>query len=149
MSKLFITGDIHQSIDIHKLNSFNFKIGNELTKDDILVIAGDAGLVWSYGAEAKGEEKYWRDWINDKPWTTFCVLGNHEAYSLIEKFPIVEFCGAPARKLVILFTMQLVVKSIHYVERNVLLLMEQIHEIKNGENLIFHGGNKNKLLRTM
>lgn len=99
MSKLFITGDIHQSIDIHKLSSSNFKIGNELTKDDILVIAGDAGLVWSYGAEAKGEEKYWRNWLTNKNWTTFCTLGNHENYNLIETFPIVEFCGGKARKI--------------------------------------------------
>lgn len=99
MGNLYVVGDTHQSVDIHKLNSRLFPIGNELTKDDILVILGDAGFVWSYGKEAKGEEKFWRDWIESKPWTTFCVLGNHENYDAIEELPIVEFGGAPARQL--------------------------------------------------
>ena len=97
--RLFVTGDIHQSVDIHKLSSSNFKIKNDLTKNDILVITGDIGLVWNYGQAPFGEEKYWRNWLNNKPWTTFCTLGNHEAYNLIETFPIVEFCGGRARKI--------------------------------------------------
>ena len=97
--RLFVTGDIHQSVDIHKLSSSNFKIKNDLTKNDILVITGDIGLVWNYGQTPFGEEKYWRNWLNNKPWTTFCTLGNHEAYNLIETFPIVEFCGGRARKI--------------------------------------------------
>lgn len=97
--RLFVTGDIYQSVDIHKLSSSNFKIKNDLAKDDILVITGDIGLVWNYGQTPFGEEKYWRNWLNNKPWTTFCTLGNHEAYNLIETFPIVEFCGGRARKI--------------------------------------------------
>lgn len=97
--RLFVTGDIHQSVDIHKLSSSNFKIKNDLTKNDILVITGDIGLVWNYGQTPFGEEKYWRNWLNNKPWTTFCTLGNHEAYNLIETFPIVEFYGGRARKI--------------------------------------------------
>lgn len=97
--RLFVTGDIHQSVDIHKLSSSNFKIKNDLTKDDILVITGDIGLVWNYGQTPFGEEKYWRNWLNNKPWTTFCTLGNHENHNLIETFPIVEFCGGRARKI--------------------------------------------------
>lgn len=99
MSRLFLTGDTHQSIDIHKLSSSKFKIGNELTKDDILIITGDAGFVWNYGKSAKGEEKYWRNWINNRSWTTFCVCGNHENYDLINEFPIVDFFGGKARKI--------------------------------------------------
>lgn len=53
MGRLFCCGDTHQNIDIHKLNSTNFKIGNELTKEDIIVILGDASFVWSYGVEAE------------------------------------------------------------------------------------------------
>ena len=97
--RLFVTGDIHQSVDIHKLSSSNFKIKNDLTKNDTLVITGDIGLVWNYGQTPFGEEKYWRNWLNNKPWTTFCTLGNHEAYNLIETFPTVEFCGGRARKI--------------------------------------------------
>lgn len=99
MSRVFITGDLHQSIDIHKLSSNNFPVGNELNKDDILIVTGDAGLVWSYGQTSFNEEKYWRNWLTNKNWTTFCTLGNHENYDLIETFPLVEFCGGKARKI--------------------------------------------------
>ena len=44
-SRVFITGDIHCPIDIDKLNSKCFDEGNNLTKNDILIICGDAGFV--------------------------------------------------------------------------------------------------------
>lgn len=42
---IFITGDVHGEIDIHKLNTKNFPIQRELTKDDYVMVAGDFGLV--------------------------------------------------------------------------------------------------------
>lgn len=66
-----------------------------MTKEDIVVIMGDAGFVWD-GSET---DKYWQDFLDKKPWTTFCVLGNHEAYPLIEELPIVDFHGTLARKV--------------------------------------------------
>jgi hypothetical protein len=54
---------------------------------------GDAGFVWGYGPDAIGEEKWWREWISNKPWTTFCVLGNHENYDMIEQLPTTTFGG--------------------------------------------------------
>lgn len=99
MARLFVTGDTHQYVDIEKLSASAFKTGKILTKEDIVVIMGDAGFVWNYGPDAMGAEKWWREWITKKPWTTFCVLGNHEAYPLIEQFPIVDFYGAPAYKI--------------------------------------------------
>ena len=77
-----------------KLNSRHFR-AEGLTKEDILVVMGDAGFVWNGGEE----EKFWQKFLDDKPWTTFCVLGNHENYDLIEKLPIVDFHGALARKI--------------------------------------------------
>lgn len=94
MKRLFVTGDTHQGIDIAKLNSRHFKPDN-MTKEDIVVIMGDAGFVWD-GSET---DKYWQDFLDKKPWTTFCVLGNHEAYPLIEKLPIVDFHGGKAYKV--------------------------------------------------
>lgn len=94
MKHLYITGDTHGGLDMSKLNSRHFK-AQDLTKDDILVILGDAGFVWC----DCGTERFWRKFLDNKPWTTFCVLGNHENYDEIEKLPIVEFCGAPAYKV--------------------------------------------------
>ena len=94
MSKLFVTGDTHGGSDMSKLNSRHFR-NTDLTKEDILVVMGDAGFIWNGG----GEEKFWQKFLDDKPWTTFCVLGNHENYDAIEKLPIVDFHGTPARKV--------------------------------------------------
>lgn len=94
MSKLFVTGDTHGGIDMTKLNSRHFR-AEGLTKDDIMVIMGDAGFIWNGG----GADKFWQNFLNDKPWTTFCVLGNHENYDLIEQLPVVDFHGAKAYKV--------------------------------------------------
>lgn len=91
MRRLFVTGDIHQSINIDKLNTAHFKCDG-LTKDDILVIMGDAGLIWSKD-KSTPREQWWIDWLNSKPWTTFCVLGNHENYDRIENLPTTTFGG--------------------------------------------------------
>lgn len=95
MGRILVTGDLHQSIDIGKLSSRRFPYGNELTKDDILIVCGDVGLVWD-GSE---QDKYWQNWLNDKPWTTLCAPGNHENFDLIEKYPISTFCGGAARQI--------------------------------------------------
>ena len=43
---IFITGDTHGEIDIAKLNSKNFPQGNDLTKNDYVIILGDFGFIW-------------------------------------------------------------------------------------------------------
>lgn len=94
MKRLFVTGDTHGGLDMSKLNSRHFKCAG-LTKEDILVIMGDAGFIWSNGAE----EKFWQKFLNEKPWTTFCVLGNHENYDAIEQLPTVTFGGQECWKV--------------------------------------------------
>ena len=44
--RIFVTGDVHGWHDICKLNKDNFLVGNTLCKDDILIICGDAGIIW-------------------------------------------------------------------------------------------------------
>lgn len=95
MGRLFLTGDTHGNIDVEKLSSHRFPLNSELTKDDILIICGDWGCIWC----GDGQDKYWQKWYEDKNWTTFVVLGNHENYDLIETYPIVDFCGGKARKV--------------------------------------------------
>lgn len=70
---IYITGDTHGPIDIHKLNKRYFD-DSTLTKKDYLIICGDFGLVW----DNSPEEKYWLDWLNEKNYTTLFVDGNHE-----------------------------------------------------------------------
>ena len=45
MSKVFITGDTHRKTDIEKIYVHQFPQQKEMTKDDIFIIAGDAGII--------------------------------------------------------------------------------------------------------
>lgn len=95
MSKLLVTGDTHCQIDIGKLTTKRFPYQKELTKDDVLVVLGDWGAIW-YGDK---RDNYMLKWWEQKPWTTFVVLGNHCNYDAIEKLPIDTAFGAPVRRV--------------------------------------------------
>ena len=86
MGKIFLTGDTHIPIDIKKLNSKNFKLGNTLTKEDYVIVLGDFGLIWNYIQSDKTEE-HWKKWLNDKPWTTLFVDGNHDNIIRLNELP--------------------------------------------------------------
>ncbi len=72
---IYITGDIHG--DASRLSTDIFPEQNEMTKEDYMIILGDFGLVWDYRGENKNE-KYWLDWLENKPFTTLFIDGNHE-----------------------------------------------------------------------
>ena len=89
---IWITGDIHGVPN--RFSSDTFPEGKALSRDDVVEILGDFGLVWYYQGETP-EEKYLLDWLNKKPWTTVATLGNHENYDRIERLPVEERFGAP------------------------------------------------------
>ena len=92
---IYACGDTHGSIHIHKLNSENFPQGENLTKDDYVIVCGDFGLVWY----DNGEDYWWRDWINKKPWTTLFIDGNHENFTLLNNFPKEKWHGGTIHKI--------------------------------------------------
>lgn len=72
---IYVVGDTHCPIDIKKLNNKEvFKACGQYP--DYVIICGDAGFIWSNDPEDK-EEQYWLNWIDEKPWTTLFVDGNH------------------------------------------------------------------------
>lgn len=91
---IYVTGDTHGSLDIHKLNTKNF-IQKNMTKEDYVVILGDFGLVWD---NSKGD-KYWLDWLNKKNFTTLFVDGNHENFDLLNEYRVEIWCGGKVQKL--------------------------------------------------
>ena len=92
--RLYITGDTHGDIDIHKLTASQWPEGCKLTKDDVLIIAGDFGLVF-YPYKDDTEE-YWLDWLDACPWTTLFIDGNHENFDrLYSEYPCEERYGGP------------------------------------------------------
>lgn len=58
---IYITGDIHGDIDIHKLTTQNFPQQRTMTKDDYLIICGDFGLLW----DDSPSEHYWLRWLSE------------------------------------------------------------------------------------
>lgn len=96
----FITGDIHGDIGISRLSAHNFPQGKELTKDDLVFICGDFGLLW-YPPESKNHKRdvYWLKWLDSKPWTTVFIDGNHENSDIINNLPEVNFYGGKAGKV--------------------------------------------------
>ena len=94
---IYLTGDIHGGIDIHKLASKHFDRTN-MTRDDYVVILGDFGLVWNWPPSK--EEKFWLHWLEDAPWTTLVVLGNHENYPLVRSnYEAVPWHGGHVRPI--------------------------------------------------
>lgn len=81
--RIFLTGDTHGEHSIGKLSSKNFPKGKELTKKDYVIILGDFGLLWSHLRTRS--ETYWLKWLDDQPWTTLVVPGNHENYYLWDR----------------------------------------------------------------
>lgn len=93
---IFITGDTHG--DFRRFNTMNFPEQYEMTKDDYAIICGDFGGVWAVNEESKGE-KHEMDWLEEKPWTTLFVDGNHENYDRLNAYPVEEWCGGKVHRI--------------------------------------------------
>ena len=93
---IYVTGDIHGNPV--RLNTENFPEQKEMTKDDYVIICGDFGLVWNRDGESK-EEKHWLDWLEDKPFTTLFVDGNHECHNRLDNYPVEEWHGGKVHKI--------------------------------------------------
>lgn len=93
---IFITGDLHGSHDIHKLSTSCFYSQKELTRSDYVIICGDFGLVWS---ENSKHDMYWLKWLDEKPWTTLWIDGNHENFDLLSKYSVEDWKGGKIQKI--------------------------------------------------
>lgn len=93
--RIFLTGDTHGGIDIHKLYEFNTEYPN-LTKKDLVIILGDFGVIW----DELDESTYSLiDQYEQFNFSTAFVLGNHEGYDLLETFPKEEWNGGIVRRI--------------------------------------------------
>jgi len=92
MPRIFITGDTHGSMDYHKLSNKKWKEQKSLTGEDVLIIAGDWGVLWN--DKYIGEEKYLLDWYSNKPYRILIVDGNHENHEKFSQLKTVDLFGA-------------------------------------------------------
>lgn len=93
---VWVTGDIHGNPQ--RFSSDVFPEQKEMSKDDYVIILGDFGLVWDYRGESK-EEKYWLDWLENKPFTTLFIDGNHENYDRLDAYLIEEWNGGITQRI--------------------------------------------------
>lgn len=87
MTRVFVTGDVHGVPD--SISFKKFPVGRTLTKDDYVIIAGDFGLPWYHDKE----EKFWLKWLEERPWTTLFIDGNHENFEELDAMPLEEWNG--------------------------------------------------------
>lgn len=122
MSRVFITGDIHGWLGADRFNANNFKEGVELSKDDYVIVLGDFGYIWNT-QKSKAEERE-LDRLNDKPWTTLFIDGNHENFSRLEAYPVEEWNGG----------------KIHRIRSSIIHLMRgQVFDINNKKWFTYGG----------
>ena len=119
---IFVTGDIHRIAEYGacRFSSRSWPRGRELTRDDMVIVAGDFGFVWN----GSNTDRYWLDWFESKPWTTCFVDGNHENHQLLSELPVRKWHGG----------------RVHMVRPHVLHLMRgEVFDIA-GTRLLAMGG---------
>jgi hypothetical protein len=94
---LYLTGDTHIPIDIAKLTTGKFPQQHNLTKNDFVLVCGDFGLIWNFFEDK--EERYWKKWLDDKPFTTLFVEGNHENHDRLDAMPVTEKFGGKVHQI--------------------------------------------------
>ena len=125
-----MTGDIHGNPE--RLGVHSFYEQREFLKnkeDNYVIILGDFGLIWNRDTESK-QEKWWLDWLQDKPFTTLFVEGNHECHIRLNTYPVKEWKGG----------------KVHEIRPNVLHLMRgEIFTIEDKKFFVMGGASSHDI----
>jgi len=90
---IYITGDTHG--DWSRFSSGNFSDGKLMNRDDYVIVCGDFGI-W----HNTNTERWWLNWLGEKPFTLLFVDGNHENYNrLYREFKEVDWHGGKVHKI--------------------------------------------------
>ena len=127
---VFVTGDIHGNPTRLSKDSFYEQKDFSGNKDEnTVIILGDFGLVWNRDEESR-QEKYWLDWLNQKPFTTVFVDGNHENHKRLVTYPIKQWHGG----------------KVHEIRPNVLHLMRgEVFTIEDKKFFTFGGASSHDI----
>lgn len=114
--KVYVTGDIHGLLDIDRVLNIEF-----LDEDDYLIILGDFGLLW----DGSLKESIALNKLNNKPFTTLVLDGNHENFNMLNSLPVESWNGG----------------KVHKIRNKVLHLMRgEVFTINNKRYFTFGGG---------
>ena len=78
---VYITGDTHG--EFQRFGSKYFPQQKNLSREDYVIITGDFGGLW----DGSPKDQHWLDWLEEKPFTTLFVDGNHENFALLNALP--------------------------------------------------------------
>lgn len=118
---ILIIGDTHGTRD--NFDNVALLYPN-LTKDDYVIVTGDFGFVWGVNEYHIKDDDKWLDFLEEKPWTTLFVDGNHENHMRLKEYPIKEWNGG----------------KVHEIRKSVLHLMRgEVFEI-DGKTFFCFGG---------
>ena len=122
---VFLTGDTHH--DFSRFANKNIaKLPVPPSEGDIVIIAGDFGGVW----DGSKDDQYWLDWLNDKPFKTCWVDGNHENYDLLKEYPQEDWCGG----------------KVQFIRPNVVHLMRgQVYDIQGVRTFTMGGASSHDI----
>lgn len=116
---IYVTGDTHNDINIQKLYDLAMR-NPDLTKSDMVIIAGDFGAVWSEKTLKENLDRY-----SALPFTVLFVDGNHENFDLLSSFPVTCWHGG----------------KVQMIRPDIIHLMRgQIYEIEGKTFFTFGGG---------
>ena len=90
---IYVTGDTHGNFE--RFQPEYFPEQAELTKNDIVIIAGDFGGVW-FG-DSRDDASL--DWLESLPFTLAFVDGNHENFDALAVYPVEMWCGGKIQRI--------------------------------------------------
>ncbi len=125
---IYITGDCHGNFG--RFSEEIFPEQKEMTKDDFVIICGDFGGVWSTDQREKSEVKA-LNWLNERPFTTLFVDGNHENFDRLRRFPQMRWQGG----------------KVHRIRPSVYHLMRgQVYELEGKKFFTFGGAQSHDII---
>lgn len=116
---IYLTGDLHREI-YPRLSFDNFPEQRTLTRNDYLIVLGDFGTPWANDPT----DRYILKELENRPFTTLFLDGNHENFDRLNNYPVVPWCYG----------------TVHYISPHVLHLMRgQIYTIDSLRIFTFGG----------
>lgn len=119
---IFVTGDTHGDL-LGRFDTLIFPQQITLTKKDFVIVCGDFGGLWKQKED--DFEKFQLDYLENKPFTTLFIDGNHENFNRLNNYPIKKWHNG----------------AVHKIRPSVIHLMRgQVYTDICGKNIFTFGG---------
>lgn len=120
---IWLCGDTHGEVDLFKVEEFFDEVVcyQVVTKDDYLVILGDAGICWDGGVgDASVCER-----LRQLPCKVLFLDGNHENFDLLAEYPVTEDWNGG---------------KVQFIEKDIIRLMRgQVYTLEGKKFFVFGG----------